>query len=470
MVKKVKGWFGGNKKKTGKGDAKKIKDENKKDKAEELDAKDKKKHKEIGGKIKKSLQKTEGKDIVDLQKKADKKAEELEDKYQPQLKKGINLDVKVESAQKAKKDGDVDISINIKPNNFFIKFGLDSEEEEAQFSRLLYKAIQIIAEDQYKGYSKEEYSNTEVYDKQKKKIEKEVKEFSGGSKPQSKRKKTGESHSESTSQVVEDEKTIKELKESQEKEKKIEKMANQTHKALAKIQIAYSSASMAKYYPNNVFGAFSSKFFVDQAFNYYIYSNNTVEDGLYYKKGDKEKGYTKEEIKQNNGSYLIGPSNKSVRHSADYNKSKLKISDLENALFSIGQNGHPNLYDIELTLFLAAMVAEPSRYRVAHITNLLAINNPDGQDEKPYTKDGVLPMSQGGSDPSDVEGKGKKVDKRLDHGDKKTPKRVTDKDLKSVKNNESLRKDLLTLYKNTKNKESVVPKFIQAIKDFLDIE
>ena len=119
VVEKVKGWFGGNKKKTGKGDAKKIKDENKKDKAEELDPKDKAKHKEIAGKIESKLKKNKAKDkeeFKDFHKRVEKQGEALEDQYQPQLKKGINLDVKFKSVKEDEKDGDMDYHISIAPN------------------------------------------------------------------------------------------------------------------------------------------------------------------------------------------------------------------------------------------------------------------------------------------------------------------------------------------------------------------
>ena len=118
VVGKVKGWFKGKKGK--KGDAKKIKDENKKDKAEELDPKDKAKHKEIAGKIESKLKKNKTKDkeeFKDFHKRVEKQGEALEDQYQGQLKKGINLDVKFKSVKEDEKDGDMDIKISIKPNN-----------------------------------------------------------------------------------------------------------------------------------------------------------------------------------------------------------------------------------------------------------------------------------------------------------------------------------------------------------------
>lgn len=114
---KVKKWFGGKKAKPG--DAKKIKEENKTGEAEKLDPKDEKKHKEIADKIESKLKQSkiqEKEDFKDFHKRKQKEGEELEDKYQPQLKKGINLDVKFKSVQEDEKDGDMDIKIRIAPN------------------------------------------------------------------------------------------------------------------------------------------------------------------------------------------------------------------------------------------------------------------------------------------------------------------------------------------------------------------
>ncbi|NOU16600.1 MAG: hypothetical protein HOO91_03455 [Bacteroidales bacterium] len=124
---KVKKWFGGKKAKPG--DAKKIKEENKTGEAEKLDPKDEKKHKEIADKIESKLKQSkiqEKEDFKDFHKRKQKEGEELEDKYQPQLKKGINLDVKFKSVQEDEKDGDMDIKIRIAPNNTEESFTLDA--------------------------------------------------------------------------------------------------------------------------------------------------------------------------------------------------------------------------------------------------------------------------------------------------------------------------------------------------------
>ncbi len=101
-----------------KGSAKKIKEENKNGKPEELTAKDKELHKKIVKSIKKQLSEgsKEGESFEKFYKRKEKEAETLEDKYQPTLKKGINLDIKLSSLDQDKKDNDVDFNISIAPN------------------------------------------------------------------------------------------------------------------------------------------------------------------------------------------------------------------------------------------------------------------------------------------------------------------------------------------------------------------
>lgn len=107
------------KKKPKKGQAKKIKDDNKNQKPAKLTAKDKAKHKKIAGDIKKKLsvkaKKDESFEVFHKRKKKEAKA--FENKYQPQLKKGINIDVTVTPLAKDKEDNDVDFKIKIAPNN-----------------------------------------------------------------------------------------------------------------------------------------------------------------------------------------------------------------------------------------------------------------------------------------------------------------------------------------------------------------
>lgn len=107
------------KKKPKKGDAKKIKKDNKKQKPDKITAKDKAKHKKIAKKIKKKLEakpKKKTKNFKEFYALKKKEAKSLEDKYQSQLKKGINLDIKSGSLSDEQKDGDIDFKIKIYPN------------------------------------------------------------------------------------------------------------------------------------------------------------------------------------------------------------------------------------------------------------------------------------------------------------------------------------------------------------------
>lgn len=132
IEKKARKLFGGGKKgeKPKKGAAKKIKEDNKKGKPQKITAKDKKKHKKIADKIAAKLNTPAKKDekFEDFHKRKKAEASKLEDKYQPQLKKGINLDIKFRSAQKDKEDGDVDMKLKIAPNDELQSISADAED------------------------------------------------------------------------------------------------------------------------------------------------------------------------------------------------------------------------------------------------------------------------------------------------------------------------------------------------------
>ncbi|MNU71483.1 hypothetical protein D3C71_609130 [compost metagenome] len=101
-----------------KGSSKKIKEENKKGKPDDLTPQDKAQHKKIVKSIKKQLSEgsKEGESFEQFHKRKTKEAGELEDKYQPTLKKGINLDIKFGPLAQDKKDNDIDFKISIAPN------------------------------------------------------------------------------------------------------------------------------------------------------------------------------------------------------------------------------------------------------------------------------------------------------------------------------------------------------------------
>ena len=122
LMRKIKG-------KGKKGDAKKIKEENKKGKPEKLTAKDKAKHKKIVKNIKDKLSEKsrEDENYEQFYARKKKEATAFENKYQPQLKKGINIDIDMISLKKDKKDNDVDFKIKIAPNT-------TKDDGEAQFT------------------------------------------------------------------------------------------------------------------------------------------------------------------------------------------------------------------------------------------------------------------------------------------------------------------------------------------------
>lgn len=120
LIKKAKKKFNKifSKKKPKKGEAKKIKEDNKKQKPAKLTAKDKAEHLKIAKKIKKKLgeKAKKGEGFTVFHKRKQKEAKKLENKYQPQLKRGINLDISLTPLIKDKNDNDVDFSIKIAPN------------------------------------------------------------------------------------------------------------------------------------------------------------------------------------------------------------------------------------------------------------------------------------------------------------------------------------------------------------------
>jgi len=103
-----------------KGSAKKIKEENKKGKPEKLTQKDISEHGRIAGTIvsqlEKSSKKSNDESFAEFSKNKKDEAQKLEDKYQPSLKKGINLEIKFESPKIDEKDNDVDFEVIIAPN------------------------------------------------------------------------------------------------------------------------------------------------------------------------------------------------------------------------------------------------------------------------------------------------------------------------------------------------------------------
>jgi hypothetical protein len=217
----------------------------------------------------------------------------------------------------------------------------------------------------------------------------------------------------------------------QERRGRVEALGGTIQKSLGSIQAAYFRAKLVRakgVLPQltigtapNKFGALSETFFVDQRNNNYIVPVSAVSD-----------------VKVDEESLRIGTDPKvSSRFAYGGKGNALNTAQLKGILLTIGgQPGGLSPGETQLTMFLAAMVAEPSRYSVAHITNLLAVGSPAPPPGSAFKQ---LSMTQGGSDPQP----GEKVepDPRLAgiHPDRNMPKKVTDRDLAIVKG----RKDLM---------------------------
>jgi hypothetical protein len=98
--------------------AKKIKEENKNGEPEKLTAQDKAKHKKYVKAIKEKLSEPshDGETFEQFHKRKEKQGEELENKYQPKLKKGINVNIELTPLKQDQKDNDIDFKISIAPN------------------------------------------------------------------------------------------------------------------------------------------------------------------------------------------------------------------------------------------------------------------------------------------------------------------------------------------------------------------
>ena len=559
---KAKGLFKGKKgkKKSNKGDAKKIKEENKNVKAENITAKDKQKHKAIGEKIKNKLKQKPQKNesFEEFYKTKKNKAEALEDKYQPQLKKGINLDIEFKPVSEDKKDGDIDVAIKIAPNNYYTTFDLDTKDDEARFSELLYKALKEVGEAHHIGGRKSDFETkgTDI-------------------------KKTDFSE-EAKKQEEEDLAADKEKKEDE-----IENKSKGIHQEISKAQNAYTTASKATIVPNNTFAVGSGKFFVETHDNYYILPKSVGIDNFQYKiKGknkiladvlrneveDRQKQIEREKstlidmkekasdfikkgkkiplslknnidnkklkieklensssnnselenlasattmegkreqvefitdklddpnyqhiknIKKDGGQVKIYVNNKIVKQ-YDYHSNPISIDEAKN-LYK-GFPGSISSANKKLTVFLASLLAEPPRSSVAHITNMLLLNEkselsqdstkPTKLDNKENSSVDITDnkskslyvhtsMTQPGSDPTRERTKDYDYDTRLNQGENNKPTNinVSNRDLAAIKHNPYLKQELLDHFiknKNSTNK-NLIKDFKEKIEKYLGL-
>jgi hypothetical protein len=218
---------------------------------------------------------------------------------------------------------------------------------------------------------------------------------------------------------------------------RIEALGGTIQKALGNVQVAYGQAAHARVraaVPKptidttpNLFKALGEAFFVDQQNNNYIVP-----------KGEAAKG-----LNIDPDTLLIG-TDKAVSSKYSYSAAANAINKTEMKGILLGLAGEPGGFlpkGPHLTMFLAAMVAEPSRYAVAQVTNLLALGDPASPGSRDMVgSKGALSMAQGGSDPKPGD-ESVGADPRLAgvNPGKDMPKKVTDKDLAIVKG----RKDLM---------------------------
>ncbi|BAY64740.1 hypothetical protein NIES22_48400 [Calothrix brevissima NIES-22] len=123
------------------------------------------------------------------------------------------------------------------------------------------------------------------------------------------------------------------------------------------------------------------------------------------------------------------------------------------------------------TVFVASVVAEPSRHSVAHITNMLSLDErSEGFKDENENVFQHLSMSQAESDPNPREVKPEELDSRLNNEGKRAI--VTNRDLSAVKDkNPQLHQNLRKLFEDHKSDkdDSIVSKFSDAIIKYLDL-
>ncbi|QZZ22010.1 DUF4157 domain-containing protein [Leptothermofonsia sichuanensis E412] len=296
-----------------------------------------------------------------------------------------------------------------------------NEVDDERFNKLLYEALKELGQEHYKGFTKGEYATTDLYEKaqaadvrsQRPEPEPKVKGFwewvrrvlrsilgaiqaKLGVAPRtqvadvrSQKPDLPTRSTEAEGAVKQDERIVEQLR--KQKEKEIETLANKIHRELARAQISFSAASMAKYYPNNIFQVGGGKFFVEQANNYYIVPAADVgENYEYYDNKRQPLPRNSQGIPEQASGFKIGSRD---RVYTKYPYKKLALQEARDLL----KDFPANITDGSVTL-VAALLVEPSRYSVAQITNLLILENPDLKGkENVFSK---FSMTQGESDPA----------------------------------------------------------------------
>jgi len=227
---------------------------------------------------------------------------------------------------------------------------------------------------------------------------------------------------------------------------------NRVQRTLASIQAAYHRAAIARAPRGNVtrdtapnqFDALERPYFVDQIQNNYIAPSRVVTG-----------------VRVNsNGKIGANPANIMDRYSYS---GGMPMERLRRIFQSLAQSTSPD--EDHMAMFLAAMVAEPSRYSVAHITNLLAVGDPRNNTNNAFSQ---LSMTRGHTDP----GPERTVElgsrlAGLRGSERNMPRVVTDRDLQIVKRREDIMSRIRRAFEPHRRDNVLVPLFEDTLRPFV---
>jgi hypothetical protein len=324
------------------------------------------------------------------------------------------------------------------------------------------------------------------------------------------------------------------------------------HEKISAAQRKYANACKAEFVPQNTFGVGSGDFFVETASNYYIVPKDEGITNYYYAIGpstprqvlefiskkigevnysesEKDKDQAKISALTSNLSraatyldilnFIKNPSlnNKGLNAmiKTKYGKEKTTIGlpfqisgkySYDSAPLTPNEakdwyKTFPNRVtnDEKSVTFIASLVAEPARWSVSHITNMLLLDkrsnlndgseapekqlNPKEKEKKEsgnYESSGVyehMSMTQTASDPHGDTAK-KAINKGVYSTDKDIEtdapnliKKVTDRDFEAIKKNPSLVSGLEEYYRNNSGNEetTIINEFSKRIKEYLEL-
>ncbi|MEH2354725.1 eCIS core domain-containing protein [Nostoc sp.] len=194
-------------------------------------------------------------------------------------------------------------------------------------------------------------------------------------------------------------------------------------RTIASIQADYGNATREE---NNKMTVGGNKFFVDQDRNNYVYPYQAAAKANITQKDNKIT--TRDEVR-----------------GYEYSRfGTVTVGKLSNLLSNIHENQTTNVNDT--AILIASIAAEPFRYGPAHITNLIALNNPANMNQAAF---GIMAMTTGGTDPTssknvpkDPQGKGT------------VPQKVRGRQIAIVKNDTNLYSKLEGYYTKNSSKNN----------------